>query len=233
MRVQKFHSNYFYRFIENSEAWLVIMSYTREKKDEAENIVAELSKVIDVEKFNRMLLQEGVRKNTLQGFIYKYVCYHPPYNPHIFDDLTMDEWQMFAGIIDFSECPTLLKYRELMNKIMKNFPALRDEDVSGIYDNITSALKKTNEEYPIVINGHHVMIPYLNWTPFYGGIISPQLTKSAKYRNWAINNMVCYYAEPDRLVMNRKAEQEYDAGYDDASQQVERNAAEENNENYE
>ena len=209
------------------------MSYTRSKKDEANNIMAELSKLIDVKKFNRMLYQEGVRKNKLQDLVYKYVCYHPPYDPHLFDDLTMEEWQTFANVIDFSECTTILKYKDLLNKIMKNFPVLRDEDISKVYDNIIAELKKTNEEYPLVVNGIHVIVPYLNWTPYYGGIISPKLTKSAKYRNWAINNMICYYAEPDRLVMNRKAEQEYNAGYENASQEVERNAAEENNENYE
>ena len=209
------------------------MSYTREKKDQADNIIAELSKLIDVKKFNRMLLQEGIRRHTLEDLVYKYICYRPAYDPHFFDGMSMDEWQMFAGVIDFSECNTILKYRDLMNKIMRNFRDLRDENVYKVYNNIVDALKKTNEEYPLVVNGVHVLVPYLNWTPFYGGIISPRLTNGAQFRNWAMQNMLFYYSEPDRLVMNRKAEQEYNAGYENASQEVEINAAEENNENYE
>lgn len=111
-------------------------------------------------------------------------------------------------------------YREPMKKFLRNFPFLQARTLQGVYDRLHEELDRINRDEPMIVNNTRIPIPFLNWTPYYGGIISPKLRYGARFRKWAIENTVNYYMEPNLPVMPQSAEVRYAAGYDSTREEM-------------
>lgn len=195
------------------------MAYAKAKQEEFEALMERADNLFDIEKFNKMLVQKKIYKYKFEDLVYAYINYAPDYDPKLFNNLTEDEWASFAEVIDFSECDTIYKYKELMNKMLKNFPNLRSESLEEVYNLMSAELERINTESPMMSHGHPVRIPYLNWTPLYGGILCPSLKFGVKYRKWAIANQLNYVKQPNTPVMSMNQEARYAAGYDAIGQE--------------
>ena len=191
------------------------MNFLDDVSLQCSELMNKLREILDEEKFNAMLASKKLSRWSLEDFIYCYVSYVVPYNAHLFDTCTMEDWRALSEVIDFSECSNIPQYITFMNKLIRTFPNLRANTRKKVYDNIVNELDRINRESPAYnTRGETVPYLYLNWTPFYGGIITPKLMNAAKNRRWAIDNSITYFADPEMPVMNTSEEQAYRSCYD-------------------
>ena len=191
------------------------MNFLDDVSLQCSELMNKLREILDEEKFNAMLASKKLNRWSLEEFIYSYVNYVEPYNAHLFDMCSIDEWRILSEVIDFSECSSIPQYIALINRLIRTFPHLRGNTRKKVYDNMVNELDRINRESPAYnTRGEAVPYLYLNWTPFYGGVITPKLMNAAKFRRWAIDNSVAYFADPELPVMNISEEQAYRSCYD-------------------
>ena len=56
--------------------------------------------------------------------------------------------------------------------------------------------------------------PFLNWTTYYGGIISPKLYNNIRFRKWAISQQLTYLVNDQLPIMTKEGEYQYNQEYE-------------------
>lgn len=183
------------------------MAQARADREEAEKLVDAIANIIDIDRMDDTLLSLRYKKNFYE-IIYSYVTYIPPYDSHMWDHLTLEEWNDVMQVIDLKEYSTIVQYRAFMNKIMKQFPNLRGKNAEQSLYNMKAELVRLQQE-------EHYPHPFLNWMPMYGGILCPKLYNGNRYRKWAIENQLTYLFEPNVPVTTVEGEMLYNQEYMD------------------